>query len=75
MEPSAFHDVDHHHQLSLAGARCISAICYPHLDFSESSLSTEEMEMVTQAIQSQAVTPAEQAIGRFTGRELRSLST
>jgi len=75
MEPSAVPDVDHHHQLLLANVRCISAICYPHLDFSESSLSTEEMEMVIQAVQSQAITPAEQAIGRFTRRKLHSLST
>jgi len=75
VEPSAIPDADHQHQLSLANIRCISAIRYPHLDFSESSLSTEEMEMVMQAIQSQAVTPAEQAIGRFTGRKLHSLST
>jgi len=33
------------------------------------------MEMVIQAIQSQAITPAEQAIGRFTRCKLRSLST
>jgi len=75
MEPSAVPDVDHQHQLSLADVRCISAIRYPHLDFSESSLSTKEMEMVIQAIQSQAITPVEQAIGRFTKRKLRSLST
>jgi len=75
MEPSAVHDVDHQHQLLLADVHSISAICYPHLDFSESSISTKEMEMVTQAIQSQAITPAEQAVGRFTRRKLRSLST
>jgi len=75
MEPSAVPDIDHPHQLSLADVRCISAICYPHLDFSESSLSLEEMEMVIHAIQSQAITPAEQAIGRFTRRKLCSLST
>jgi len=65
-EPSAVHDVDHHNQLSLADVRCISAIRYPHLDFSESSLSTKEMEIVLQANQSQAITPVEQAIGHFT---------
>jgi len=76
MEPSAVHDVDHQHQLSLADVRNISAIRYPHFDFSESSISTEEMEMVMlmQAIQSQAITPAEQAVGQFTRRKLRSLS-
>ena len=66
MEPSAIPDADRQHQLSLADICCISAVPYPHLDFSESSLSTEEMEMVAQAIQSQAVAPAEQAVGRFT---------
>jgi len=75
MDPSAIPDADHQHQLSLADIRCISAVRYPHLDFSESSLSTEEIEMVVQAIQSQAITPAEQSIGRFTRRKLRSLST
>jgi len=75
MEPSAVPDVDHHHQLLLADVRCISAIRYTRLDFSESSLSTEEMEMVIQAIQSQAITPADQAIGSLTRRKLRSLST
>jgi len=75
MEPSAVHDVDHQHQLLLADVRSISAIRYPHLHFSESSISTEEMEMVMHAIQSQAITPAEQAVGRFTRCKLRSLST
>jgi len=75
MEPSAVPDVDHHHHLTLADVRCISASRYPHFDFSESSLSREEIEMVVQAIQSQAITPAEQAIGRFTRCKLRSLST
>jgi len=74
MEPSAVHDVNHQHQLSLADVRSISAIRYPHLDFSESSISTEEMEMVMQVIQSQAITPAEQSVGRFTRRKLCSLS-
>ena len=75
MEPSAVPDVEHQHQLLLADVCCISAIRYPHLDFSESSISTKEMEMVIQAIQSQAITPAEQAIGRFTRHTLCSLST
>jgi len=75
MEPSAIPDADYQHQLSLADICCISAVRYPHLDFSESSLSTEETEMVIQAIRSQAITPAEQAIGRFTRHKLRSLST
>jgi len=75
MEPSAVPDVDNHHQLTIADVCCISAIHYPHLDVSESSLSTEELEMVIRAIQSQAITPAEQAIGRFTRQKLRSLST
>jgi len=41
MEPSAVPGVDHQHQLSLADVCCISATRYPHLDFSESSLSIE----------------------------------
>jgi len=75
MDPSDVPDADHHHQLTLADVRSISVVRYPHLDFSEASISTKEMEMVVQAIQSQAITPAEQAIGRFTRRKLRSLST
>jgi len=75
MEPSAIPDADHQHQLLLADICCISEVRYPHLGFSESSLSTEEMEMVIQAIQSQAITPAEQVMGRFTRHKLCSLST
>jgi len=75
MDPSDVQDVDHHHQLTLANIHSISAVRYPHLDFSESSISTEEMEMVVQAIQLQAITPAEQAIGCFARHKLRSLRT
>jgi len=76
MEPSAIPDADHQHQLSLTDVRCISAVRYPHLDSpSPHSPPMKEMEMVMQAIQSQAITPAEQAVGRFTRRKLRSLST
>jgi len=42
MEPRAV--PDHHHQLTLADVCCVSAICYPNLDFPESSISTKEME-------------------------------
>jgi len=63
MEPSDVPDADHQHQLTFADVPCISAICYPHLDFSASSILTEETEMVTHATQSQAIAPAEQAIG------------
>jgi len=75
MEPSSPSDNDHQHQLALADVQCISAVPYPHLDFSESSISTEEMKMVIHAMESQAITPAEQAIGHFTWRKLQSLST
>jgi len=57
MDPSAVQDADHHHQLTLADIWSISAVCYPHLDFSESSLSTEEMEMVAQAISCRQLLP------------------
>jgi len=74
IEPSTPSDNNHQHQLTLTDVQCISAICYLHLDFSESSMSIQEMEMVTQAIRSQAIAPAEQAIGCFTRCKLRSLS-
>ena len=52
MDPNAVIDSEHQHQLSLADVRSISAIWCPHLDFSESSITTEEMEMAILAIKS-----------------------
>lgn len=75
MQPSAILDNDHQHQLAVADVHSISAVRYLHLNFSEASKSTEEMEMAIQAIQSQAITSADQALGHFTCHKLKSLAT
>lgn len=75
MQPGTLQDNDHQHQLTVADVRSIAAVRYPHLDFSEASISTNEMEMAIKAIQSQAITPVEQALGRFTCHKLKSLTT
>ena len=74
-QPDLPTDIDHNHSLAVSDVRAIAAVRYPDLDFSEASVSTAEIDMVVHAIQSQAITPAEQALGRFTRRKLKSLDT
>jgi hypothetical protein len=61
--------------LTVADVRHIAAIRHPDLDFSEQSISAAEIQVIIHAIQSQAITPAEQALGRFTRRKLKKLDT
>ena len=66
---------DHVPTLSIPDIRAIAAIRHPGIDFSETSISTEEVGVVINAITSHAITPEEQALGRFTRRKLKKLST
>jgi len=59
------------HQICKCCGKIVYHICEACPDKPASSLSTEEMEMVIQAMQSQAITPAEQFLMR---KALRSLS-
>ena len=68
-------DEEHTPELTVADVRAIAAIRHPDIDFSEEHLPTDEIEMIISAIQSHAITPAEQALGRFTRRKLRKLDT
>ena len=45
------------------------------LDFSEDSISTDIILTVINSIISQAITPAEQVLGRFTRRKLKNMDT
>jgi hypothetical protein len=66
---------DHTPTVTVADIRAIAAIRYPDVDFSASILSDETLHFAINAISSQAITPAEQAIGRFTRRKLKKLDT
>ena len=74
-QPDQPDDEDHTPTLSVADVRAIAQVRYPDVDFSETSISSDEIEIVIGAIQSQSVTPAEQAMGRFTRRKLKTLNT
>jgi hypothetical protein len=65
-------DPEHIPVLNLNIIQSICAARYPDLDFS--SLSSEEIAMVA-AVTSSAITPEEQALGFFTRRKLKRLST
>lgn len=64
-------DDEHVPVLSVDVVRAIAAIRHPGIDFSEDALSYEQYVL---AIQTHA-TPAEQALGAFTRRKLKSLDT
>ncbi len=61
--------------LSIADLHAIASVRYPELDFSEEAYPTEIAELAINAIRSEATTPEEAALGRFTRRKLKKLST
>ena len=71
--PNEPDDEDHVHSLTVADIRNIAAIKYPDIDFDQ--ISTEQIGVVVNAIQSHSITPEEQALGSFTRRKLKKLST
>ena len=67
-------DDEHTPVLSVDCLRAIAAIRYPDLDFSTDVISSEEITIACNAIQA-ATTPEEHALGKFTRRKLKKLST
>ena len=61
-------------QLDIVTLRHIAALRH-NLDFSESSIPTDIILTVINSITSQAITPAEQALGKLTRRKLKSMET
>ena len=59
--------------LDIATIRAITAL-KSGLDFSEDSISTD-FQVVISSITSQAITPAEQALGKFTRQKLKNMDT
>jgi hypothetical protein len=70
-------DEDHVHNLTIEDIRSISQVRFDDedLDFSLSNLTTEEVQIMLNAIRSDATTPAEQELGRFTRGKLKNLET
>ena len=71
-----FEDVcdDDYPQLDIVSFRAISAL-RSGLDFPEESIPTDIMLTVINSISSQAITPTEQALGKFTCRKLKNMDT
>ena len=67
-------EAEHVPVLSIADIRTICEVQYPDYDFSEQSISAEEINLVISAIKTHE-TLEEQAIGHFTRRKLKTLST
>ena len=61
-------------QLDIKTIRAIAALL-SGLDFSEDSIPSDIILTVINSITSQAITPAEQALGKFTCRKLKSMET
>ena len=76
VEDIEFEDIydDDAPQLDIVTLRAIAAL-RSGLDFSEESIPTDIMLTVINSITSQSITPAEQALGKFTRRKLKTMDT
>ena len=54
---------------------CAITVLQSDLDFSKESIPTKIILMVINSITSQAITPAEQTLGKFTLRRLKNMDT
>ena len=53
---------------------CAIAALYSGLDFSEDSITTDIIQTIINSNTSQAITPAEQALGKFTRLKLKNMN-
>ena len=61
--------------IDIYSLRAITKLRHPDISFEEEDFSTEAIELYINAIQSKATTPAEQALGHFTRRKLKTMDT
>ena len=74
-EPDELEEAEHVAHLLLEDIHVITAIHFPDIDFHDPSISTEEIAIHINAIQSQSLTPKEEALGHFMHHKLKTLST
>ena len=76
-QPALVPDPDEAHvaSITLEDIRAIASIRHPTTDFYDPSVSLEEITAHIHAIQSSSLTPEEEALGTFTRRKLKKLST
>ena len=74
-QPNPPDDEEHVPVLTMEDVRSIAAIRHPDVDFDDPSLTSEEIFLHVNALTSRALTPEEQALGHFTRRKLKRLST
>ena len=76
IEDVEFEDVcnDDYPQLDIVLLRAILAL-RSALDFPEETIPTDKLLTAIDYIASQAITPAEQALGKFTHRKLKNMDT
>ena len=70
-----YNDTNNIPNISIPDLRDIASIRYPDLDFSEESIPTEVVQLAIIAICSDATTPEELLLGRFTRLKLKRLLT
>jgi hypothetical protein len=61
--------------IDLYSLRAIAKLRHPSISFEEEDIASEIVALAINAIQSKATTPEEQALGHFTRRKLKRLST
>ena len=60
--------------LDVTTIRVIAALCFS-LDFSEESTTSDVIKTIINSVTLQAITPAEQALGKFTSQKLKNMDT
>ena len=68
-------DDEHMPALTINTLHVIASHLHPNVDFSEQNVSTDELALCINALSSRALTDEEAALGTFTRRKLKTLST
>ena len=74
-KPNEPDDEEHVPSITLADLRSIASILHPETDFHDPAVTHEEISVAINALSSHSLTPEEQALGHFTRRKLKTLST
>jgi hypothetical protein len=61
--------------LNIESIRAIASLCHTNVDLSEDAIPNEMIKIAINTLNSDSITPKEQALGHFTCRKLKKLTT
>jgi hypothetical protein len=66
---------EHVMSLNIESIRAIASLCHTNVDMSEDAIPNEMIKIAINTLNSDSITPEEQALGPFTCRKLKKLTT